>query len=120
MTGNPANPTRGEIWRVNFDPTIGAEIKKTRPAVVISSDAVGKLPLKLTVPITTWDEAFARNFWHIRIEPDALNHLSRPSAADTLQVRCVDRQRFVDRMGRVSPAVLEEIVSAVAAVIEYQ
>ena len=120
MTGNPTIPTRGEIWRVNFDPTVGAEIKKTRPAIVISSDAVGKLPLKLTVPITTWDEAFARNFWHIRIEPDALNRLSRLSAADTLQVRCVDRQRFVERMGRVSPAVLEEIVSAVAAVIEYQ
>jgi mRNA interferase MazF len=40
-------PKRGEIWLVNFDPTIGAEIKKVRPAVVISSDAVGKLPIKL-------------------------------------------------------------------------
>jgi mRNA interferase MazF len=38
---------------VNLDPTIGAEIKKTRPAVVISSDAVGKLPIKLIVPIRT-------------------------------------------------------------------
>lgn len=48
------NPKRGEVWRVNFDPTIGTEIKKTRPAVVISSDAVGKLPIKLVAPIIDW------------------------------------------------------------------
>ena len=39
---------------MNLDPTIGAEIKKIRPVIVISSDAVGKLPLKLVVPITEW------------------------------------------------------------------
>ncbi|MDH6105639.1 type II toxin-antitoxin system PemK/MazF family toxin [Anabaenopsis tanganyikae CS-531] len=38
-------PKRGEIWLVNFDPTVGAEIKKVRPAVVISSDSVRKLPI---------------------------------------------------------------------------
>jgi mRNA-degrading endonuclease toxin of MazEF toxin-antitoxin module len=47
-------PKRGEIWLVNLDPTVGAEIQKTRPAIVISSDYIGKLPLKLVVPITDW------------------------------------------------------------------
>jgi mRNA interferase MazF len=51
LTINPDLPKRGEIWLVNFDPTIGAEIKKVRPAVVISSDAVGKLPIKLITTI---------------------------------------------------------------------
>ena len=120
MSAPSASPGRGEIWRVNFDPTIGSEIKKTRPAVVISSDAVGKLPVKLIVPMTNWDEAFAQNFWHIRIEPDSLNGLSKTSAADALQIRCADRQRFIEKMGRVSPAILEEIAAAVAAVVEYQ
>ena len=53
-TPSRTTPKRGEIWRVNLDPTIGAEIKKIRPVIVISSDAVGKLPLKLVVPITEW------------------------------------------------------------------
>jgi len=39
-------PKRGEVWLVNLDPTVGAEIRKTRPAVVVSSDAVGILPVK--------------------------------------------------------------------------
>jgi mRNA interferase MazF len=65
-------PQRGEIWLVNLDPTIGAEIKKTRPVVIVSSDALGKLPLKLVVPITDWKSAFKDNLWHIELE--ALHH----------------------------------------------
>ncbi len=38
------SPKRGEIWLVNLEPTIGAEIKKTRPTIIISSDVIGKLP----------------------------------------------------------------------------
>ncbi len=59
LTINPELPKRGEIWLVNFDPTVGAEIKKVRPAVVISSDSVGKLPIKLIAPITDWKTYFS-------------------------------------------------------------
>jgi mRNA-degrading endonuclease toxin of MazEF toxin-antitoxin module len=45
---------KGEIWQVSFDPTIGDEIRKTRPAVIISSDAVGILNLRVVAPLTAW------------------------------------------------------------------
>jgi len=61
LTTNANTPKRGEIWLVNFNPTIGAEIKKVRPAVVISSDAVGQLPIKLIAPITDWKSYFSKN-----------------------------------------------------------
>jgi mRNA interferase MazF len=47
---------QGEIWLINLDPTLGAEIKKIRPAVIVNDDALGKLPLKIIVPITDWKE----------------------------------------------------------------
>ncbi len=50
LTINPETPKRGEIWLANFNPTVGAEIRKIRPAIVISSDAAGKLPIKLVAP----------------------------------------------------------------------
>lgn len=112
-------PKRGEIWRVNFDPTIGTEIKKTRPAVVISSDAVGKLPIKLIAPITDWKDYFADNLWHVKIEPDEQNGLSKTSAVDALQLRGMDLQRFVKKIGNIDRETLEEILFAVAVVIEY-
>ncbi|MBU0732774.1 MAG: type II toxin-antitoxin system PemK/MazF family toxin, partial [Proteobacteria bacterium] len=43
---------RGEVWLINLDPTLGSEIKKTRPAVIVNDDAIGILPLKVIVPIT--------------------------------------------------------------------
>jgi len=43
---------RGEVWLINLDPTVGQEIRKTRPAVIVSDDSVGVLPLKVIVPLT--------------------------------------------------------------------
>lgn len=114
-----STPQRGEIWRVNFDPTVGTEIRKTRPAVVVSSDAVGRLPIKLVAPITDWKKSFTSNIWHVRIDPEPINGLTKVSAVDTLQLRGMDRQRFIQKLGEISPTTMEEIVLAVAAVIEY-
>ncbi len=49
-------PQRGEIWMVRFDPSVGAEIRKIRPAVVVSLDNVGRLPLRIVVPLTDWQD----------------------------------------------------------------
>ena len=113
------NAKRGEIWKVNLDPTLGSEIRKTRPVVVVSSDAVGSLPIRLVAPLTEWKEYFTQDVWHVKLVPDSMNRLSKTSAVDTLQLRGVDTQRFVHKIGRISPPVMRSIVAAIAAVIEY-
>ncbi|MFQ5629746.1 MAG: type II toxin-antitoxin system PemK/MazF family toxin [bacterium] len=112
------NISRGEIWLVNLDPTIGAEIRKTRPVVVVSSDAIGVLPIKLAAPLTEWKSYLDKNAWHVKIEPDSINGLQKTSAIDTLQLRGVDTQRFVRKIGNVSPGVMESVVAAIKIVIE--
>ncbi len=114
------NPKRGEIWTVNLDPTIGVEIRKTRPVVVINADAVGKLPIRLVAPLTEWKNYFNQNIWHVKLASDNINKLSKTSAVDTLQLRGIDTQRFIRKIGEVSPPVMELIVAAIAGVIEYQ
>ena len=120
MSTNTPIPRRGEVWLVNFDPTLGVEIKKTRPAVVVSSNAIGQLPLKLIAPITDWKPYFNGNLWHVRINPDNTNGLVKVSAIDTLQLRGADMQRFIRKLGQVSEITMAEIAAAVAAVVEYQ
>jgi mRNA-degrading endonuclease toxin of MazEF toxin-antitoxin module len=56
MAKAPA-PKRGEVWLVQFNPSVGAEIQKVRPAVVLSVDGVGLLPLRIVVPVTDWKPA---------------------------------------------------------------
>lgn len=113
-------PQRGEIWEVNLDPTVGSEKKKTRPCLVLSSDSIRPLPIKIIAPITGWDQKFAGNLWHIKIEPDTNNKLSKISAIDVLQVRALDCQRFTKLIGKASPQIIEEAVIALAAIVEYQ
>lgn len=114
------NPKRGDVWRVNFDPTKGSEIRKARPAVVISSDAIGVLPVRIVAPITGWKSVFEKNIWHVRLKPTTRNGLTKESAVDALQVRSADTSRFEEKLGRTSTTELEEIITAVAVVIEYR
>jgi len=109
---------RGEIWLVNLDPTIGSEIKKTRPAVIISSDLVGVLPLKVVVPLTDWKERYSSAPWMVRLDPDEQNGLSKPSAADALQIRSVSEQRLVKRLGAIPSLHIAQIVQAVMNVLQ--
>lgn len=62
------NPVRGEIWRVDLDPSRGAEMQKTRPAVVINSNNTGRMPLRLILPMTGWSEVFSAYFWMARVK----------------------------------------------------
>jgi len=118
LTTNIQLPKRGEIWLVNFDPTVGSEIKKVRPAIIISSDTVGKLPIKLVAPITDWKTYFAQNIWHVKIVADISNGLTKDSAVDSLQLRGVDLQRFIRKIGGVSDLQLLSILAAIVTVIE--
>ena len=59
------NLSRREIWLVNLEPTLGAKIRKTRPVVIVDSDAIGMLPIRLVAPITEWKDYFAGNQGHL-------------------------------------------------------
>ncbi len=108
---------QGEIWEINLSPTVGAEIKKNRPAVIINDDTIGILPLKVIVPITEWKDRFQGAIWLVRMEPDNENKLMKPSAIDTFQIRSVSTKRFLRKTGSVSSDVLDEIKAAIKAVI---
>lgn len=108
---------RGEIWLVNLDPTIGAEIKKTRPAVIVSDDTIGKLPLKIIAPITDWKERYAIAPWMIRVDPTAENGLQKPSAIDTFQLRSIAHERFAKKLGNVTSEEMSRIESGLILVL---
>ena len=120
MTTRAVAPKRGEVWMVDFNPSLGSEIAKCRRAVVISSDAVGILPMKVVVPFTTWQDKFSHTPWLVRIEATAENGLDHVSAADALQIRSADLMRFTKKLGGLSADHLEEIAAAIAAVVEYE
>jgi mRNA interferase MazF len=113
MTTNPT-PVRGEVWRIRFDPAEGDEIKKVRTAVVLSEDAVGRLRLKIVVPITEWKLRYVGYPWFVRLTPTPSNGLTKESGADAFQVKSVSETRFLQRLGALTPSELDDIANAIA------
>ena len=77
-----AKANRGEIWEAEFRPAVGAEIHKTRLAVVMNAPEVGRLPLCIVVPVTEWKPAFSQFSWFVHLPPTAENGLAKESGAD--------------------------------------
>jgi mRNA interferase MazF len=108
---------KSEIWLINLDPTVGAEIQKTRPAIIVSEEAIGILPLRVIVPLTDWKEHYEIAPWMVRIDPDTDNGLGKTSAADAFQIRSVSQARFINPIGRISKEHLQEILKAIQIII---
>lgn len=85
---------RGEIYWVNLDPTIGTEIKKTRPGLVVSPNDLNRaLPRVIIAPITSKGQPLA-------CRPEI--HLEGKHAKILLdQIRCIDKTRLGKRLGEV-------------------
>jgi len=108
---------QNEIWLINLDPTIGAEIQKTRPAIIVNDNSIGRLPLKIIVPITDWKDKYEVAPWMIKIEPNEKNNLSKNSAIDCFQIRCVSENRFIKQVGLIDEQISDEIKIALSKVL---
>jgi mRNA interferase MazF len=109
---------RGEIWLYNANPTIGDELSKIRPAIIVNNDTIGTLRLKVVVPITGWNETFSEVPWMVRLNPTPENQLTKISSADTFQVRSVSQQRLIRQLGVVDRTTMAQISQALAVVLE--
>jgi mRNA interferase MazF len=113
------NPQRGEIWLVNLDPTRGQEIQKTRPVVVVSADIFSTIPIRIIVPITSWQEKFNDRPFMIKIPATPDNKLDRDSAGNVLQIRSLSTERFIKKIGIISQEILEELLLGLIICVDY-
>ncbi len=105
---------------INLDPTIGAEIKKVRPAIIVNDDSLGRLPLKVIVPVTDWKDRYEIAPWMIKINPNPSNGLNKTSSADCFQIRSVSQDRFTKKLGKISKDILEEIKIGISKVLSIE
>lgn len=106
-------PRRGQIYLTTLDPTLGHEIQKTRPALVIQNDVSNRLThMTIVAPITS-TVRFPLNPVHVLIASDGSTGLSVTSVALLNQVRAVDRVRLIKLLGAVDVDTLERIEEAI-------
>jgi mRNA interferase MazF len=103
---------RGEIWWVNFDPTQGSEIRKTRPAIVVTANALNRARRTVVVvPLSTGPQ------------PHPPIVIATPSAGPNSvavcdQVRAVDKRRLTRNEGQLSAVDLRSIEDGLRRVLE--
>lgn len=89
---------RGEVYWVNLDPTVGTEIQKTRPALIISPDDMNAaLPRVIVAPITSKGQPLG-------CRPE-VEFNGKPARILLDQLRCVDKLRLAGKLGEIDPAV---------------
>ena len=106
-----AFPRRGEIYLVGFDPTVGHEIRKTRPALVVQNDISNRYsPITIVAAISSQfsDPPFPRE---VVIDPED-SGLQKRSAVVLNQIRSVDRQRLAKRLGSLSTQTMRRVDEA--------
>lgn len=95
--------TRGDVHLVRLDPTLGSEIRKTRPCVVVSPDELNEhLRTVIVAPMTTGGHAYP---WRI-----ACRFQSRAGFVALDQIRTVDSERLVKRLSKLSTATMTDVL----------
>ncbi len=113
ITTKTSHPRRGEIYLTALDPTIGREIQKTRPALIIQNDVSNRLSeITIVAPITS-TVRFPLNPVHVLLAADQSTGLSVTSVALLNQIRAVDRKRLIKRLGTVDDETLERTDEAI-------
>lgn len=105
--GKPTHPRRGEVWLVNFDPTLGAEIRKTRPALILQNDIGNQAsPITIVAAITsTLKKAYP---FQVPIRSGE-GGLDTNSVVTLNHLRSIDRERLIRRLGVVSESILHQV-----------
>ena len=105
-------PQRGDVYWVNLDPTVGSEIAKTRPALIISNNIGNQYADRVIIaPISSGNVRRVYPF-EVRLETGE-SGLPRRSKVLLDQIRTVDKSRLGDRIGLLTPARMEEVNRAI-------
>lgn len=103
---------RGDIWLVNLDPTIGHEIKKSRPAVIIQNDLGNRYsPITIIAPITSKN---IEKIYPIEVLLTKRNSgLGKDSKVLLNQIRAIDKLRLIKKLGRADSETMSKIDNSI-------
>lgn len=108
----------GEIYWVNLDPTIGDEIRKRRPVVVLNGGHKKHLRLAIVVPVTEWNSHWDKNPFFVTLNPTDKNCLRKKSSLDCFQIRAISHARFLEKIRNISEDEIDQVKRSIALILD--
>ncbi|EGK7562715.1 type II toxin-antitoxin system PemK/MazF family toxin, partial [Campylobacter coli] len=100
----------GELWIADFEPQVGEEITKKRPALILSNNLFNSnQKLVFVVPLTTWQDKFYKGIWFLKIDKNATNNLNVDSAINCSQIKSFSKDRLIEKIGEVDEKIMKEV-----------
>jgi mRNA interferase MazF len=110
--------SEGDVFLANMDPTVGVEIKKTRPVIIVSNEWINRFSqLVVIIPLTSSTKKVSPS--HIII-PKNSGGLDRKSKAVTEQIRAIDKSRLVKLLGKLEPEYMAKLHDAIRNTLNMQ
>ncbi len=116
--GTSSNYRLGSIWLVNFDPSIGTEIRKTRPAMIISGTLFNQRRKVTVLPITSSNPDDKMLPIVVAIDPDQTNGLNTDSFVVCIDPMTFDKQRLVKQLGILNIEKIRQVQSILRSYLE--
>ena len=118
QTRPTVEPRRGEIYLVRLDPTQGAEIKKTRPALILQNDPANRRsPLTIAAPLSTKFEEGRTYPTEVLVRAPE-GGLQSDSVVQLNQIRSLDKSRLINRLGVVNPDTMHQVERALLFAVD--
>ena len=114
-----AEVKRGDIWLVNLDPTIGHEIKKSRPAIIIQNDLGNKYsPITIIAPLTSQN---LDKIYPIEVLiKKGFSNLDKDSKALLNQIRAIDKKRLIKKLSKIENEIMLQVDDALKISLDLQ
>jgi len=113
-------PKRGEIYLVNFDPATGAEIRKTRPALILQNDIANRYsPITIVAAITSFSSGDGKTYPTEVFIGVSDGGLDNDSVALLNQIRTIDKGRLVKKLGVLKDKTMAQVDKAIQISLEF-
>ncbi len=108
----------GDIYWVNLDPSVGDEIRKKRPVVILNVGHTKNLRLAIVLPVTGWKAQWENHPFFVSLDTTSAHGLAKKSSVDCFQLRAISHGRFLEKIGYVSEAQINEMKRAIALILD--
>jgi len=110
----------GDIYTVDFDPQTGSTLNKTLPVIVLNGGDHRYLPLAIVAPIIDWEDYLAENPFFVSLEHEPLKGLRNKSMIDCYQLRAIDHERLIEKIGTLSSDKMNQIKKSISLILDIE